>query len=136
MWRSTPGPLGIRAFDFESLHLPEERDKLRFEQRDGKLRNLLHRTVPELAAGAVGQLWARRGPRPVGRVVAHPGGRDVLQAIEPVVFPHLLGAARAVSRNYGNMSSPSVLFALAECAQGRAAAGRGQILARQFRGRL
>ena len=81
IWRSTPGPSGIRAFDFRSLHLPEDRDKLRFEQRDGKLRNLLHRTVPELAAGAVARLWADRGARPVARVVTHPGGRDVLEAL-------------------------------------------------------
>jgi predicted naringenin-chalcone synthase len=114
IWKSTPGPSGIRAFDFNSLHLPEQRDKLRFEQRDGKLRNLLHRSVPELAAGAVGKLWAARGDRPVARVVAHPGGRDVLEAVEPVVAPHSLSASSATLRNNGNMSSASVLFALEE----------------------
>ena len=114
VWRSTPGPSSLRAFDFTSLHLPAERDKLRFEQRDGKLRNLLDRSVPELAAGAVGRLWADRGPRPVSRVVAHPGGRDVLLAVEPVVAPHSLGASARVLRDCGNMSSPSVLFALEE----------------------
>jgi predicted naringenin-chalcone synthase len=114
VWRSTPGPLGIRAFGFESLHLPGERDKLRFEQREGKLRNLLHRTVPEVAAGAVARLWSGRGPRPVARVVAHPGGRDVLEAIAPVVAPHSLEASARTLLNFGNMSSPSVLFALEE----------------------
>ena len=73
LWRGSPGPGAIRAFDFSSLHLPAERDKLRFEQREGKLRNLLDRAVPELAAGAVGRLWEGRGARPVSRVVAHPG---------------------------------------------------------------
>jgi predicted naringenin-chalcone synthase len=114
LWRSTPGASGARAFDFRSLHLPGERDKLRFEQRDGKLRNLLHRSVPELAAGAVGRLWSDRGPRPVSRVVAHPGGRDVLEAIAPVVAPHCLDASARTLRDCGNMSSPSVLFALEE----------------------
>jgi predicted naringenin-chalcone synthase len=114
IWRSTPGPIGLRAFDFNTLHLPADRDKLRFEQRDGKLRNLLHRSVPELAAAAVGRLWADRGPRPVARVVAHPGGRDVLEAIEPVVSPHTLEASARTLLNNGNMSSPSVLFALEE----------------------
>jgi len=118
VWRSAPGPLGIRAFDFESLHLPGERDKLRFEQLGGKLRNLLHRTVPEVAAGAVGRLWQGRGPRPVARVVAHPGGRDVLEAIAPVVAPHSLEASARTLLNYGNMSSPSVLFALEEALKG------------------
>jgi predicted naringenin-chalcone synthase len=114
LWRSSPGPSGLRAFDFNSLHLPADRDKLRFEQRGGKLRNLLHRSVPELAAGAVGRLWSGRGPRPVARVVAHPGGRDVLEAVAPVVAPHSLDASARTLRDNGNMSSASVLFALEE----------------------
>lgn len=114
IWRTTPGPQNLRAFDFNTLHVPADRDKLRFEQRDGKLRNLLHRTVPELAAGAVNQLWSARGPRPVAQVIAHTGGRDVLEAIAPVVAPHTLDASTRVLRDYGNMSSPSVLFVLEE----------------------
>jgi predicted naringenin-chalcone synthase len=114
IWRATPGPAGLRAFDFNTLHLPAERDKLRFEQRDGKLRNLLHRSVPDLAAGAVERLWRERGPRPVSRAVAHPGGRDVLAALAPVLAPHVLDASARTLRDCGNMSSPSVLFALEE----------------------
>jgi len=114
IWRATPGPTGLRCFGFDTVLLPAERDKLRFEQRDGKLRNLLDRTVPELAAAAVAQLWAGRGARPVSRVVTHPGGRDVLDALEPVLAPHSLTASRTVLRDCGNMSSPSVLFALEE----------------------
>jgi predicted naringenin-chalcone synthase len=114
IWRSTPAPQAIRAFDFDTAHFPENRDKIRFEQRGGKLRNLLHRSVPELAADAVRQLWHARGSRPVSRVVAHTGGRDVLQAIAPVVAPHTLDASARVLKECGNMSSPSVLFALEE----------------------
>ena len=114
IWRSKPGPSGARAFGFDTAHIPAERDKLRFEQRNGKLRNLLHRSVPELAAGAVDQLWKKRGERPVARVITHTGGRDVLEAIAPVVAPHSLEASAAVLRDRGNMSSPSVLFALEE----------------------
>jgi predicted naringenin-chalcone synthase len=114
IWRGTPGPTGLRCFGFQTLHLPAERDKLRFEMREGKLRNLLHRSVPELAAGAVGRLWGERGPRPVSRVVAHTGGRDVLEALAPVVPGYSLEATARVLRDFGNMSSPSVLFALEE----------------------
>ncbi len=114
IFRSTARPGALRCFDFNTLHLPADRDKLRFETRDGKLRNLLDRSVPELAAAAVGRLWNEKGPRPVTRVVAHPGGRDVLEALAPVVAPHSLEASARVLRDCGNMSSPSVLFALEE----------------------
>ncbi|HEV7822254.1 MAG TPA: 3-oxoacyl-[acyl-carrier-protein] synthase III C-terminal domain-containing protein, partial [Burkholderiales bacterium] len=112
IWRAQPGPTRLRAFDFNTLHVPADRDKLRFEQRDGKLRNLLDRSVPELAAAAVKRLWDERGARPVSRVVAHPGGPDVIEALSPVVAPYALSASAETLRNNGNMSSPSVLFAL------------------------
>lgn len=114
IWRGGPPENGqaLRAHGFDTAHIPAERDKLRFEQRDGKLRNLLDRSVPGLAAGAVDRLWQRRGPEPVARVITHTGGRDVLEAIAPIVAPHSLEASHRTLRDYGNMSSPSVLFAL------------------------
>jgi alkylresorcinol/alkylpyrone synthase len=114
IWRSRPGAGTLRCSGFQTLHLPAERDKLRFELKDGKLRNLLDRAVPQLAAGAVARLWAERGPRGVSRVVAHTGGRDVLEALAPVVPGYSLEASQRVLRRCGNMSSPSVLFALEE----------------------
>ncbi|HVU18888.1 MAG TPA: 3-oxoacyl-[acyl-carrier-protein] synthase III C-terminal domain-containing protein [Candidatus Didemnitutus sp.] len=120
VWKGTPGPTGLACFGFQTVHRPADRDKLRFEQRGGKLRNLLHRSVPELAAAAVQELWSTRGPRPVVAVATHPGGRDVLDALAPVVAPHSVEASRRVLRDYGNMSSPSVLFALEETLRERA----------------
>lgn len=125
IWKATPGPTPIRAFEFNTAHLPENRDKLRFEQRGGKLRNLLHRSVPELAAGAVRRLWQERSVAPVARVITHTGGRDVLEAIAPVVAPHTLDASARVLRDCGNMSSPSVLFALEEALREESPNGRG-----------
>jgi alkylresorcinol/alkylpyrone synthase len=114
IWRGRPGPSGLRAFDFNTLHQPADRNRLRFEMREGKLRNLLHRTVPELAAGAVSRLWGQRGARPVSRVVSHGGGVDVLAALAAAVPGYSLDASATVLRNYGNLSSPFVLFALEE----------------------
>jgi predicted naringenin-chalcone synthase len=125
IWKSRPAAVPLRAFEFSTTHRPADRDKLRFEQRDGKLRNLLDRAVPELGASAVGDLWRARGPRPVARVVSHGGGRDVLDALEPVVAPHSLGASRHVLSQRGNMSSPSVLFALEETLRERAPGADG-----------
>ena len=118
IWRSTPGPGRWRCHGFDTLHLPVERDRLRFEQRDGKLRNLLDPAVPKLAADAVSRLLAaeraRAGERPIRRIIAHHGGRDVLNALEAALPGYSLAASRRVLRDFGNMSSPSVLFALAE----------------------
>lgn len=127
IWRGRPptdGP-ALRAFGFDTAHIPADRDKLRFEQRDGKLRNLLHRSVPELAAAAVDRLWQARGDRAVSQVVAHTGGRDVLEALAPVVAPHSLAASVRVLREFGNMSSPSVLFALDETLKAASPNGTG-----------
>ena len=114
VWRAHPGPSGLSCFEFKTLHWPAERDRLRFETRNGKLRNLLHRSVPEVAARAVAQLWKERGPRPVKKILSHAGGRDVLAAIETAVPGYPLEESARVLRDGGNMSSPSVLFALAE----------------------
>ena len=114
VWRTSPGPSGLRCFDFDTWHVPADRDLLRFEMRGGKLRNLLHKSVPERAAAGVARLYARRSPRAVHRVVAHPGGRDVLAALETALPDHALETSARVLRAGGNMSSPSVLFVLAE----------------------
>ena len=120
VWRSTPSPAlaGLRCHGFDTLHLPADRDRPRFEQRDGKLRNLLDPAVPGLAAGAVSRLLAaeqaRGVARPLRRIIAHPGGRDVLDALETALPGFPLDASRRVLRDHGNMSSPSVLFALEE----------------------
>ena len=47
-------------------------------------------------------------------LVTHPGGRDVLEALTPVLAPHSLEASARMLRDHGNMSSPAVLFALEE----------------------
>ncbi len=62
----------------------------------------------------------------------HPGGRSVLDAAERGLGLHrdALDASRTVLRDYGNMSSPSVMFVLAEMMRRRPAAGtRGLALA-------
>jgi predicted naringenin-chalcone synthase len=114
IWRTPSGPDGLHCFDFDTWQVPADRDLLRFEMRGGKLRNLLHQSVPARAAAGVARLYARRSPRPVHGVAAHPGGRDVLAALETALPDHPLATSARVLRAHGNMSSPSVLFALEE----------------------
>jgi alkylresorcinol/alkylpyrone synthase len=97
--------------EFSSVHLPDEREKIRFVNRGGKLCNQLHRAVPEIAAAAVKGLYPNHGTR-VDRIISHPGGRDVLAAIRAQLPGHPLREAEEVLRTRGNVSSPSVLMAL------------------------
>jgi alkylresorcinol/alkylpyrone synthase len=104
-----------RLHGFRSLHQPENREAIRFVNDNGRLRNQLHRSVPGLAAAAVKQLYdadsAAGMPRNV-RVIAHSGGRDVLEALRAELPGHPLKETESVLRDCGNMSSPSVLIAL------------------------
>jgi alkylresorcinol/alkylpyrone synthase len=99
-----------QAGHFTTVHRPENREKIRFINSGGRLKNQLHRAVPGLAADAVAELFAQRHAEP-DQVLAHSGGRDVVEAIE-AKLPFHLTETRAVLRDNGNMSSPSVLFAL------------------------
>jgi predicted naringenin-chalcone synthase len=117
IWRSSPGGIGLRCSGFDTCHDPASRDLIRFEQRDGKLRNLLHPSVPELAAGAVSLLHRRaiKPDRPApARILSHAGGKDVITALESALPGHQLEPTRTILRRHGNMSSPSVMFALQE----------------------
>jgi alkylresorcinol/alkylpyrone synthase len=99
---------------FNTLHQPLHRDKIRFEQRNGRLRNMLDPGLPALAADAVSRLRREdhENGRSIARVVSHGGGRDVIDALQKSMPEHDLTPSRAILRDYGNMSSPSVLFAL------------------------
>lgn len=101
---------GPRFSRFETLHLPEHREKIRFVNREGKLANQLHRSVPDVAAQSVAALFPMHHRAP--RIISHAGGRDVLQAIRARYPEQPLSEATEVLRTRGNMSSPSVLHAL------------------------
>lgn len=100
---------------------PADRERLRFETRGGMLRNILTLEVPAVAAQHAGELFdesaARRGlPRAeVREWILHAGGRDVLLALQQRLglSDHQLRHSAGILRQFGNLSSPSVLFALA-----------------------
>lgn len=110
LW-SGKAPSGSHRFSgFRTLHRPEHREKVRFVNSGGRLKNQLHRSVPDIAAAAVNELWSLRTSDP-DKVIAHTGGRDVIDALENSLRVPL-PESRAVLRDYGNISSPSVLIAL------------------------
>jgi alkylresorcinol/alkylpyrone synthase len=110
----------VRWSDSASLLDPAHRDALRFDQRDGMLRNILTRAVPALAAGCAHRVLAtvleRAGLRTadVSAWILHAGGRDVLLALEQgfQIEAHQLRYSAAMLREYGNLSSAFVYFVL------------------------
>jgi alkylresorcinol/alkylpyrone synthase len=70
--------------------------------------------VPATAAAAVKLLHDRAlaAGGATGTVLAHAGGRDVILAVEQALGSQRLEPTWEVLRRFGNMSSPSVLFAL------------------------
>lgn len=100
-----------KVSDFSSLHIPKEREKIRFTNAKGRLRNQLDRSVPELAGATVQKLYEKRKQEPQAWIT-HGGGRDVIDALEQRLQVGELNLARGVMRDYGNLSSPSVLVAL------------------------
>lgn len=88
--------------------------------RGGRLRNVLTRNVPVIGAKAVAQVVHRLLDRhgltqdAIGWWVVHPGGTQVLNAVQRQIglSPEKLRYSYEVFREYGNMSSPSVMFVL------------------------
>lgn len=106
--------------DSASLINPAQRSALMFEQRNGMLRNILKREVPQLAAEhahAVLQTVLDRATlaqRDISAWVVHAGGRDVLKALERKFGLHEddFRYSAETLRNYGNLSSAFVYFVL------------------------
>ncbi|MGH7514106.1 MAG: type III polyketide synthase [Gemmatimonadales bacterium] len=111
-----------RMVDFQSLLDPEQLGLVGMTQRNGKLRIVLGAEVPErapsLTQGALTPLLARHGLRQsdIRFWVVHPGGSKVLDTLQTQLglTDADLRFARTVLRNYGNMSSPTVMFVLDE----------------------
>jgi predicted naringenin-chalcone synthase len=118
-----PQPNGSRVVEWVtsgSVINPADRDLLRFEQRQGMLRNILAPQVPgraaDYSASVLEDLLGRAGltQSQIAGWIVHPGGREVLHAVQ-----QRLGLSDAdvrfsaeVLAEFGNLSSPSVFFIL------------------------
>ena len=114
---------GKRSVEWKSaatLTNPAQRDALRFEQVGGMLRNILTLPVPKLAAqharqvldGALAQAELDRSG--IDAWIVHAGGRRVLAELQREIGLASDDTAwsAGVLRDYGNLSSPFVLFVL------------------------
>lgn len=105
---------GWRFDHFDTVHMPDEREALRFVNHEGKLKNRLARTVPEVAGRAVSGLWSKHASMHGSgfEILPHAGGRQILAALAEMLPEKGFVESVWALDNGGNMSSPSVLFAL------------------------
>ncbi len=117
------GPDGLaRIVDFSSGLFPQYREDLRYRTEGGLLRNCLAKRVPAIGARTAkevtSRLLARHGlvKEEIDWWAVHPGGTVVLDQVAKglELSPEALRYSYHVFENYGNMSSPSVLFVLRE----------------------
>ena len=99
---------------------PQTLDIMGWEVAGDGLKPVFSRDIPRLVAGKMGaaarDFLARHGLTlaDIDRFVCHPGGPKVIDGLEHAfgLAPGALNDARAVLRDYGNMSAASVLFVL------------------------
>jgi alkylresorcinol/alkylpyrone synthase len=119
---SADGRAGIEIVRTATWLVPEGARDLGYELRDGGLKVILSRRLPEIIRGhlrgAVEHFLAAAGESlaDLDVVAAHPGGHRILDAVERSLelAPHQLAASRQVFSNYGNASSAGIFFVLQE----------------------
>ena len=108
-----------------------DRDYLRFEQKNGLLRNILTKQVPDLAGkyaeAVLAEVLALSGlaREQIVTWVMHAGGRNILNALRERLGLREddLRWSAAILRECGNLSSPCVLFVLQAALNGSAPGG-------------
>ena len=111
-----------RVLDFASGVYPQYRGQLHYRQEGGRLRNVLSMKVPKIGAKTASEVLARLLNRhhltqnAIQWWAVHAGGTAVLSQVgRDLGLPEAdLRFSLEVFHSYGNMSSPSVLFALKE----------------------
>ncbi len=115
-------PDGLELIDSESIYVPGDRDHIRYVHKNGELHNRLsmslHRYVRKAVAEVVNTLLHRQSLKmdDIKHWALHTGGEKILDSIrdELGLTEDHLDATRHILSEYGNMSSPTVLFVLKE----------------------
>jgi len=114
----TAEPMGIEVLDFAATLLPDTERHITWKvgtqgfdmhlsgQVPGAILHHLPRALPDLLPGS--------GRQDIAVWAIHPGGRTILDAVDEglELAPEALVHSRRILRDYGNMSSGTILFVL------------------------
>ena len=125
-------PCGLEMLGFEAAVIPGSEEEITWRVGGQGFDMRLAGTVPGIVGralpGIVDSLRNKFRVNDLSLWAVHPGGRSILDAVETsLALPaDALTASRRVLRDYGNMSSPTVMFVLKalmdEAADGQAGA--------------
>jgi predicted naringenin-chalcone synthase len=116
----TARPAGVEIAGFTAGIVPETADQITWQIGDQGFDMYLSGAVPATVGRGlepvIAALREKTGIAEFTHWVVHPGGRSVLDAAQQAMTlrPEALAASRRVLEAYGNMSSPTVMFALAD----------------------
>jgi predicted naringenin-chalcone synthase len=119
----TAEPTGIVLENFRTATIPDSYGLLTWSIGDSGFEMSLSGEVPSRIAGALRQELRRndgegflcaQDREDVGLWAVHPGGRTILDAVQQALDldPHALRWSREVLRDFGNMSSATLMFVL------------------------
>ncbi len=124
-------PQGVRLDSFYSAVMPETLDLMRWNISDEGFYMTLDERIPSSLKECIQQeeknILKGISPQDFTSWAVHPGGRAILDAVqnELKLAADSLQFSRHVLKNYGNMSSPTIMFVLKEIMKSQNTKGQG-----------
>jgi len=117
---------GLEILHSERRYAPEYREAIRYIYKKGELHNKLSVALPRIVREEAGRLVKEIFEKTslkkedIKYWAIHPGGEKIIEALKDELGLPEEGVApsRKILRDYGNMSSPTVLFVLEEIING------------------
>jgi predicted naringenin-chalcone synthase len=135
-----PGRSAYRVGDFHSALVPSGEGDMAWRIGDRGFDIALSSYVPKIIGANIREFiepsLAASGLAPpnVETWAVHPGGRSIIDQVQTTLAlaPEQVRASREVLRDYGNMSSASILFVLRNILDGPSRGGREKVCAMAF----
>ena len=111
-------PHGLSLDSFRAVHFPDTAELMRWNIGDSGFDMVLSGKVPVVIEQGIrihgNEILEGADPNAIGLWAVHPGGRTVVDAVERAfaIAPTALSASRGVLRDFGNMSSATIMFVL------------------------